>query len=63
MQTARARSEAIALRVDIMQLQHDAAAGAYKVRFDSSDTLRKWNQSEIANDTDGSNTERAAATR
>jgi hypothetical protein len=62
MQTARVHSEAIALQFDIVQLHQDGAATAYKVHFDSSDTLREWNQSEIANDTDGSNTEGAGAT-
>ena len=46
-----------------VMLHNDGAATAYKVHFDSSDTLREWDQSEIANDTDGSNTEGAGATR
>ena len=63
MQTARVHSEAIALQFDIVMLHNDGAATAYKVHFDSSDTLREWDQSEIANDTDGSNTKGAGATR
>jgi hypothetical protein len=63
MQTARVHSEAIALQFDIVMLHIDGAATAYKVHFDSSDTLREWDQSEIANDTDGSNTKGAGATR
>lgn len=38
MQNGRACCKEIALQV---QLHHDAEAGTYKVRFDSSDTLRE----------------------